>query len=113
MKKPSTKEPNKLVVDSGEYEHKPRLKSQDPKGNEASVMKGKGKLINEEEEEEDLSEGAKLERKKHDKEFDEAHRVATEAEAREKEACEAQVTLKTKKALFPSLFHGMNSKRGN
>ncbi|CAH1451764.1 unnamed protein product [Lactuca virosa] len=103
-KKPSTEELNKLAANSGEYEHKTQLKSQDPKGNEASGSKGKGKLIDDDEEEEELSEGAKLKRKKRDKELDEAQWVAKESEALEREAREAQVTLKTQKALFPSLF---------
>lgn len=72
-----------------EYEHKP--KSNDPKGNEALGSKGKGKLVDDEdEEEEDLPEGAKLKRKKCDQVLDENLWVAKEAKAREKEARDDQ-----------------------
>lgn len=61
-KKPYTEEPKKRVHDSGEHELKPKLN--DPKDNEALGSKGKEKLIDEDEEEEDLSEGDKLTRNK-------------------------------------------------
>ncbi|CAI9271277.1 unnamed protein product [Lactuca saligna] len=86
----------------GEYKHESNPKSKDLKGNEASGSKGKGKLVeSNDEKEEDLSEVLKLKRKKRDQELDEAQHVAKEAEATKKEACDAQVTLKTQKSLFP------------
>ncbi|CAI9269841.1 unnamed protein product [Lactuca saligna] len=53
---------------------------------------------------------ALVKRIKCDHEIDENLRVAKEAEAREKEARDAQVTLKTQKALFPpwSIEHILN-----
>ncbi|CAI9285120.1 unnamed protein product [Lactuca saligna] len=62
---------------------------------------GKGKLIDsDKEEEEDLSEGSKLKRKKRDQELDENLRVEKEVEIREKEPRDAQITLKTQRDLF-------------
>ncbi|CAI9295961.1 unnamed protein product [Lactuca saligna] len=74
---------------SGENETKPPLKSKDLKGNEAFGSKGKWKLVDEEEEEEDLSEGAQLKRKKRDQDLDENLRVSREAKALEREARDA------------------------
>ncbi|CAI9279813.1 unnamed protein product [Lactuca saligna] len=59
---------------SGSDKHEQKLKTNDPKGNEASGSK----------------------------EIDENLRIAKEAKAREKEAREAQVTMETQKLLFPS-----------
>ncbi|CAI9300283.1 unnamed protein product [Lactuca saligna] len=82
-------EVKKLVYDFGEQEQKPT--PNDLKGNEASGSKGKGKLIDDEEDE-----GEKLKRKSHDKDLDEYLRITREVDARD-----AQVTLETQKILFP------------
>ncbi|CAI9263071.1 unnamed protein product [Lactuca saligna] len=83
---------------SGEHEQKPN--PNDTKGNEASGSKGTGKLIDGDEEEEE-DEGEKLNRKYRDKELDENLPIEKEADAREKELRDAQVTLETQKYLFP------------
>ncbi|CAI9297668.1 unnamed protein product [Lactuca saligna] len=98
-KKPSDDQPKQTTGESGEFEHKPPPKSKYLKGNEALISKGKGNITDDDE---DLSKGAKLKQKKHDQEIDEALRIAKEAEAREKEAREAQVTLETQKSFFPT-----------
>ncbi|CAI9301617.1 unnamed protein product [Lactuca saligna] len=85
-------------------------KSQDAKVNVALGSKRRGKSIDDdddddnddEEEEEHLSEKPQLKRKKHDQELDENLRVAREAEAREREARDAQLNWETKKVFFPS-----------
>ncbi|CAI9280402.1 unnamed protein product [Lactuca saligna] len=95
-------EPKKTTGGIGEYKNKPQPKTKDQKGSEASRSKEKGNMVdNDDEEEEYLSEGAKLKRKKRDKELDEIECVAKQFEAREKEARDAHVTLETQKALFP------------
>ncbi|CAI9264262.1 unnamed protein product [Lactuca saligna] len=79
----SLKNPKKLVDDYGDHEHKPKL--HDPKGYETSGSKGKENMTNEDEEEDDLSEGAKLKRKKRDQEIDENLWIAKKVKARERE----------------------------
>lgn len=58
-------------------------------------------MINGDDEEEE-DKAAKLKRKSHDAEIDENLGIAKEAEAKEREAREAQVTLDTQKLLFPA-----------
>lgn len=58
-------------------------------------------MLDDEEEEEELSEGEKLIRKKHDIELDDLLRVHKELEDREMEAKIAKVTLETQKSHFP------------
>ncbi|CAI9284604.1 unnamed protein product [Lactuca saligna] len=61
-----------------------------------------GKLVDDDaEEEEYLSEGSKLKRKKCNQELDQAQHVAKEAEVAENEARDARVTLKIENAHFP------------
>lgn len=97
----SGEEPKKPVDEFGEYEQKQQPKSKDQKVNEDSGSKGKGKLIDVDDDEEKEDEGAKLQRKSHDKELDELNHVANEVEAHEKELHDAQVAHETQKALFP------------
>ncbi|CAI9266357.1 unnamed protein product [Lactuca saligna] len=51
-------------------------------------------------EEENVSKGSNIKRKKRDKELDDLERVAKEAEAHDKEARDGQVTLIIQKTLF-------------
>ncbi|CAI9279050.1 unnamed protein product [Lactuca saligna] len=76
-------------------------KSKDEKDNKASTSKGKEKVIDDEEEKEELSEGEKLVRKKHDSELDDILRIHKELEDQEMEAKAAKVTLETQKSFFP------------
>ena len=57
-------------------------------------------MIDDDDDEEE-DEDEKLKWKPHDKELDENLRIAREADAREKELRDAQVTLETQKTLFP------------
>lgn len=89
---------------TGEQEQEQKPKENDQKGNEASASnKGKEKLFDkEEEEEEDLSESEKLVRKKRDKELDDLLKICKELEAEEAETKIAKMMLETQKSLFPS-----------
>lgn len=91
-----TGEPMKKIIEpTGEYEQKPILNRTDPKGNEASGSRGKGKVFDDEEEKEKLFDGEKLDSKKRDKEFNDLLRVRKELKDQEREAKIAKVTLAT------------------
>ncbi|CAI9296750.1 unnamed protein product [Lactuca saligna] len=80
------------------HQGKPKVNHE---GNEASGSNDKGKMIDDDEEEEVLSEGEKLIRKKRDKELDDIERVRKELEAQEREVVAAKFTLKTQESIFP------------
>ncbi|CAI9294352.1 unnamed protein product [Lactuca saligna] len=74
----------KIVEPTNETEQKPNTKDQ--KDNEASALKGKEKVVDDEEEVEVLSEGEKLIRKKQGVELDNLLRVCQVLEAKNTEA---------------------------
>lgn len=90
-----------------ENEQKPKqqtLKSNpnDQKDNEAYGSKGKEKVtFDDEEEEQELSEGEKLIRNKHDKDLDDILCIRKKLEDQEMEANVTKVALETQKSLFP------------
>lgn len=81
-----------------QHEEKPKI---DQKVNEASRSgKEKEKFINDKEEEEMLSEGEKLIRKKRDNELNEIERVRKQLKAKERGEMAAKVTLQTQEYFF-------------
>ncbi|XP_023762192.1 cell wall protein DAN4-like [Lactuca sativa] len=97
--KQSAKEPQKAARTSSDNETK--SKGSDPKDNVTSGSKGKENIIDDDNEEEE-GENSKLKRKVRDAVLDENLRIAREAEAREKELCDAQITIEAKKVLIPA-----------
>lgn len=79
------------------HKQKPKI---DHKGNEASGLKGKENVFNDDEEDAKLSEGEKLFRKKHDQDLDSLLRLQKDLEEKEDEVKAAKVTLKPHKSLF-------------
>ncbi|CAI9292298.1 unnamed protein product [Lactuca saligna] len=89
----------RIVEPTDETEQKP--KSKDQKDNEAFISNGREKVVDDVDEEEVLSEGEKLVKKKCDKELDNLLNLRRELEETEVEAEIAKVTLATQKSLFP------------